>query len=66
MQQTWSSCGLAALYLASALVSPLMLVWRCDLQPAGGMSTIKFGEKLSAEEAEALLKRYPSDQLLWL
>ncbi|KAG0557635.1 hypothetical protein KC19_11G145200 [Ceratodon purpureus] len=32
-------------------------------QPAGGMSTIKFGEKLSAEEAEALLKSRPASDL---
>ncbi len=32
-------------------------------QPAGGTSTITFGEHLSAEEAEALLKRRPGSDL---
>ncbi|CAM6049277.1 unnamed protein product [Sphagnum compactum] len=32
-------------------------------QPAGGISTITFGEQLSAEEADALLKRRPGSDL---
>lgn len=32
-------------------------------QPAGGLSTIKFGEQMSPEEAEALLKSRPASDL---
>lgn len=41
-----------------------MVVRRCEIQPAGGVSTIKLAETVSAEEAEAMLKRYALSQIL--
>lgn len=49
-------------FIAACEESPLSKPIVRMHQPAGGLSTIKFGEQISAEEAEALLKsRPPSD-----